>query len=285
MFICYNIVKGVFLCLNGSIDKLNSLIIYIEKNLNKELDYKTLAQILCVNEYTLHRIFYFVTNLSLSEYIRKRRLSIACNDLLNGEKVIDVALKYGYESATSFGRSFKKMMGFSPKGITNNKNNLKVLPVFDFANFNKSFEEIEYSIIKNITFNLYSISKTIYIENTSNGIASFWNTTLKSNDFPSNSIRYGIVEYNKITTTPNKVTYHIASTYKFPKSQNYTIKNKSFLKFTISSRNSKDISNYTKMIYACVIPYLNYNLDSIPDIEEYPEDENITNIYIPILTQ
>ena len=246
------------------------------------MNYKTLAQILCVNEYTLHRIFYFVTNLSLSEYIRKRRLSAACNDLLNGEKVIDVALKYNYESATSFGRSFKKMMGFSPKDIFNNKNNLKVLPIFDFTSFSKYFEEIEYSIVNNISFNLYSINKVISIENATNDIASFWNTILKSNSFPTTSKRYGIIEYNKITTTPNEVTYHIASTNKFPGSQSYTIKNKSFLKFTISSRSSTDISNFTKMIYACVISSLCYNLDNIPDIEEYTED-NKTNIYIPII--
>ena len=76
----------------GSIDKLNELIKYIEDNLDKELEYKTLANILCVNEYSLHRIFYFVTNMSLAEYIRKRRLTVACTDLLNGVKVIDVSV-------------------------------------------------------------------------------------------------------------------------------------------------------------------------------------------------
>ena len=237
---------------------------------------------MCVNEYSLHRIFYFVTNLSLAEYIRKRKLSAACNDLLNGTKVIDVSLKYGYESATSFGRSFKNMMGFSPKDIFKNQNNLKILPVFDFSKFNKSFEEVNYSIIKNMSFNLYSISKKIPMDIITQITTDFWNKTLNNKNFVFEDKTYGIVEYDKFTKSPSTVTYHIASTCYFKGSKNYKIENKSFLKFTIKSRKASDINSFTTMIYACVIPYLEYNLDTIPDIEEYI-GESTTNIYIPII--
>lgn len=265
----------------GSIDKLNELIKYIENNLDKDLDYSVLAKILCVNEYSLHRIFYFVTNMSLAEYIRKRRLTVACTDLLNGTKVIDIALKYGYESATSFGRAFKKMMGFSPKDIYKNKNKLKALPVFDFTKINKASEEINYSVVKNITFNLYSISKSMPIAIIPNVASPFWAEMLANKDFIFEDKRYGIVEYDKFTEGPKTATYHIASTCNFKGSKSYIIENKTFLKFSIDSRKANDISNFTNMIYTCVIPYLGYNLDTIPDVEEY-EGEITTNIYIPI---
>jgi len=265
----------------GSIDKLNELIKYIEDNLDKELEYKTLANILCVNEYSLHRIFYFVTNMSLAEYIRKRRLTVACTDLLNGLKVIDVSVKYGYESATSFGRAFKKMMGFSPKDILKNKDKLKALPVFDFTKISKASEEINYSIVKNITFNLYSISKSMPIDIIPDVASPFWDEMLANKDFTFKDKRYGIVEYDKFTEEPQMATYHIASTCNFKGSKSYIIENKTFLKFSIDSRDALDISSFTNMIYACVIPYLGYNLDTIPDIEEY-EGEITTNIYIPI---
>ena len=109
-------------------NRLKELVEYIEKNLTEEIEYKDLAKILAVNEYTLHRIFSFVTNITLAEYIRKRRLSMAAIDLLeNNEKVLDVAIKYQYDSGEAFARAFKKMMGFLPKDIHKNKDNIKYL--------------------------------------------------------------------------------------------------------------------------------------------------------------
>ena len=270
------------LCLSGSIDKLDNLIKYIEDNLDKDLEYKTLAKILCVNEYSLHRIFYFVSDMSLSEYIRKRRLTASCKDLLGGAKVLDVALKYGYESTTSFGRAFKKMMGFNPKDIFKNKDNLKAFPVFDFTKISKECKELNYSIVKNMSLNLYSISKTMPIEIIPQIASPFWDEMLARKDFVFGDKRYGIVEYDKFTEKPKKATYYIASTYNFKGSKPYVLENKTFLKFSIESRIAYDISNFTKMIYSCIIAYLGYNLDNVPDIEEYV-GEKTTNIYIPIL--
>lgn len=266
----------------GSIDKLNKLIEYIENNLDKEFEYKDLAKLLCVNEYSLHRIFYFVTNISLADYIRKRRLTVSCTDLLNGVKVIDVALKYGYDSATSFGRAFKKMMGFTPKDIFKNKGSLKAFPIFDFTEISKANEEINYSLIKNASFNLYCVSKSMPIDIIPQIASPFWDEMLANKDFIFKDKRYGIVEYDKLTENPKMATYYIASTCNFKGSKKYVIENKTFLKFSIESRKATDISSFTNMIYACIIPYLGYNLDTIPDIEEY-EGELTTNIYIPII--
>lgn len=70
-------------------ERFKNLIKYIEDNLCEEINYKKLSMILGVNEYTMHRIFVFVTNYTLADYIRKRRLSMATLDLLEGkEKII-----------------------------------------------------------------------------------------------------------------------------------------------------------------------------------------------------
>ena len=220
--------------------------------------------------------------MSLSEYIRKRRLTVACTDLLNKEKVLDIALKYGYESATSFGRAFKKMMGFSPKDIIKNKDNLTALPIFDFEKYNNTSEEINYSIVKNITFDLYSVSKTMPIKDIPQIASPFWDEMLANEEFISSDKTYGIVEYDKFTDEHKLATYHIASTQKFKGSKPYKIENKNFLKFSIESRKATDISSFTNMIYVCVIPYLGYNLDTVPDVEEYV-GKVTTNIYIPIV--
>ncbi len=73
----------------------------------------------------MHRIFLFVTNYTVAEYIRKRRLSMSALDLLEGkEKIIDIAIKYNYESSQAFSRAFKTMMGFLPSEINNHKNKI-----------------------------------------------------------------------------------------------------------------------------------------------------------------
>ena len=76
---------------------------YIEQNLTEEIDYKTLAQILGTNEQALQVIFTFITNTSLTDYIKKRRFSRAFEELRSTNiRVIDLAIKYHYSSETSF---------------------------------------------------------------------------------------------------------------------------------------------------------------------------------------
>ena len=113
--------------------ELNSITKYIDDNLEEEISYDELSKFLGVNTYTLHRLFSMIAGLSLSEYIRKRRLSSAGYDLYEGkEKIIDIAIKYRYESATSFSRAFYKFHGIKPSEVNKNTN-LKVFPriVFD----------------------------------------------------------------------------------------------------------------------------------------------------------
>ena len=74
---------------------LNNMIQYIEEHLTEKISYKELAKIVGVSEYSLQRIFTFLTNISLSEYIRKRRLSKAFEELKKSDiKIIDLAIKY-----------------------------------------------------------------------------------------------------------------------------------------------------------------------------------------------
>lgn len=91
--------------------ELNKMIEYIEENLDSNISYMKLSQILGVNEYTMHRLFSLLCNISLVEYIRKRRLSQAGYDLYYQKgKVMDIAFKYGYENATSFPELLKNFM-------------------------------------------------------------------------------------------------------------------------------------------------------------------------------
>ena len=92
--------------------RLNEAITYIEDNLDGTIDYAQAAQKACCSAYHFQRMFSYMAEVPLSEYIRNRRLSRAAVDLQNGgDKVINVAVKYGYDSPTAFTRAFQAFHG------------------------------------------------------------------------------------------------------------------------------------------------------------------------------
>ena len=90
--------------------KIGAAIDYIEDHLDKEISYDEAARIACCSLYYFQRIFSYVCGISLSEYIRRRKMTQAAFELQRTDsRVIDVALKYGYSSPTSFNRAFLLM--------------------------------------------------------------------------------------------------------------------------------------------------------------------------------
>jgi AraC family transcriptional regulator len=99
----------------GWLDGFNSAISYIEENLGGEISFDRAARLACCSTYHFQRMFSYIAGVSLSEYIRRRRLTLAAFALRKGgRKVIDVALEYGYDSPEAFSRAFKSLHGVSP---------------------------------------------------------------------------------------------------------------------------------------------------------------------------
>lgn len=104
---------------------MNQAMEYIENNLSNKIDYYLAAQFMNCSEWEFRRIFSFLAQIPLSEYIRRRRLTVAALDIQKGEKIIDIAQRYGYKSHAAFSRAFSHMHGIAPslardKGITLN---------------------------------------------------------------------------------------------------------------------------------------------------------------------
>lgn len=128
-------------------NSFNTAIDYIENNLDKEIEYKHIAQVACCSEFHFSRMFSSVAGISLSEYIRRRRLSKAAFDIQSGNtKVFDVALKYGYNSPDAFTRAFRKLHGVSPATVKNSIVELKTYPRLSFQITIKGVNEMEYHI-------------------------------------------------------------------------------------------------------------------------------------------
>ena len=100
---------------------------YIENNLLNELNPDDVASHICASGSNFGRIFGIVTGFSVAEYIRLRRLSMAGQELRDAKcKVIDVALKYGYDSPESFAKAFSRFHGITPSEAKNNDMSIKI---------------------------------------------------------------------------------------------------------------------------------------------------------------
>ena len=97
------------------LNHLSGAIDYIENNLCGTISYDAAAKIACCSTYNFQRIFSYMAEVPLSEYIRRRRMTQAAFELQSTDsKVLDIAFKYGYTSPTSFNRAFQAVHGISP---------------------------------------------------------------------------------------------------------------------------------------------------------------------------
>ena len=110
------------------IERLNQAVSYIEEHLAEEIRYEELGRTACCSAYHFQRMFGYMAGIPLSEYIRRRRMSLAAVDLMNGEKIIDVALKYGYSSPTAFNRAFQSVHGAAPSAVKKGDISVKSFP-------------------------------------------------------------------------------------------------------------------------------------------------------------
>ena len=95
---------------------------YLESKLDAEVDLQKFQQLSGYSYALFSRLFSILADMTLAEYLRNRRLSEAVTDLReSSEKVIDIALKYGYESADAFSAAFKKFHGATPSEVRNGK--------------------------------------------------------------------------------------------------------------------------------------------------------------------
>ena len=138
---------------NG-IEKMEEIIEYIESHLTSEIDYEQLASRMTLSVYEFRRIFAFIVGCPLSEYLRKRRLSLAACELITDSRISirQVSEKYGYSTSASFSKAFSEYHGFSP---TVCQREVPALSLFQRPKFEwtvQSTEPITFQIINDVDF-------------------------------------------------------------------------------------------------------------------------------------
>ena len=131
---------------------------WIER-LNDAIDYEQLGQIACCSSYHFQRMFTYMAGISLSEYIRRRKMSLAAVDLQGKSmKIIDVAGKYGYNSPTAFNRAFQSVHGIAPSAVKNGGVSVKSFPPI----LVKGVEEMNYRIETKDAFRIVGVSVPLH---------------------------------------------------------------------------------------------------------------------------
>ena len=140
--------------------QLNAAVEYIEANLCAEVDLDTAAGIACVTADSFIRFFSYMTGMTLKEYIRRRRLTLAAQDLQHSKTpIIDIAIKYGYDSAAAFSRAFAKQHGITPSVYRKNGGSLKVYSPASFHIVVKGAKEMDFRMIELADTVVYGVSR------------------------------------------------------------------------------------------------------------------------------
>lgn len=140
------------------LDRMNRSMDYIEANLRETIDYNEAAKLACCSTYHFQRMFSFITNVPLSEYIRRRRLTLAALELQNTNiKIIDLAFQFDYESPEAFSRAFSKLHGVTPSQARSMGVALKAYPRMSFHISIKGDSELNYRIEEKDAFEVFGL--------------------------------------------------------------------------------------------------------------------------------
>ncbi|MCC0650580.1 AraC family transcriptional regulator [Clostridioides sp. ZZV15-6598] len=279
------------------IERLNKAINYIEENITKEIEYEQLAKIACCSTYHFQRMFAYMADVPLSEYIRRRRMSLAAVELQNdSKKIIDVALKYGYSSPTAFNRAFKSIHGIAPSIIKKEETiNLKAFPPISFKITIKGAEEMNYRIEKKEAFRIVGVSQRLHTELEKNFeiVPKMWQQfaldgTIQKLLPMMNSQPEGVLGVSVCNDSEEwKYFISVASTEPTDdKLDEYTISPFTWAIFSGEGQCPQAIQELEKRIVTEWLPTSGYEYDNGPDIELYlnPDPQNSKfEVWIPVI--
>lgn len=276
------------------IERLNKSINYIEEHITEEISYDELAQIACCSTYHFQRMFTYIAGVSLSEYIRRRKMSLAAVDLQGGnEKIIDISLKYGYSSPTAFNRAFQSIHGVAPSVLRNEGVSIKSFPPITFKFTVKGVEELNYRIETKPAFRIvgksYPLNKEI--EQNFLEVPQMWqnavmNGTIEKITDIMNSQPQGVLGVS-VCNDNEEWKYYIAvsSTADIDTSlEEYIIPGCMWAIFS-GGGTGKSIQELEKRIVTEWLPTSGYEFTEGPDIEVYfnPDPNNTQyEVWIPI---
>jgi AraC family transcriptional regulator len=260
------------------IERLNSAVNYIEENIRETIDLAEVSKITCCSTYHFQRMFAYIADIPLSEYIRRRRMSLAAVDLQSGnEKVIDISLRYGYDSPTAFNRAFKSVHGIAPSQAKEEGILLKAFPPISFKITIKGDNEMNYRIERKEAFRIVGVSEALETEIEKNFaiVPKMWGTAATNGTIPRlaammEGMPIGLLGVSSCNEADNwKYYIAVASTQAIENDlEEYIVPSSTWAIFSGEGTN-QSIQELEKRIVTEWLPTSGYEYGNAPDIEVY----------------
>lgn len=277
------------------LDRLNESLKYIEDNLDGKINYEEAAKIACCSIYHFQRMFSYIAGVPLAEYIRNRRMTLAALDLQRGAKVIDVAMKYGYDSPTAFNRAFHKIHHISPSMAQKEGTFLKAFAPISFKITVHGVNEMEYSIVKKEKFTVVGAKVPLSrnIDENFRTVPEFWHDveeTGKIKEILSLADKKinGVFGLSACMDSMEQWEYYIGveSSRRIPQDMSeFIVEAGTWAVFKGQGPMPQSIQNVEKQIMTEWFPNSGYKYGNGPDIELYlnaDPSNSLFEVWVPI---
>lgn len=277
------------------IERLNHTIHYVEEHLSEEIEFETLAKIAGCSTYHFQRMFTYMAGFGISEYIRRRRMSLAAVDLQEKNcRILDIALKYGYSSPTAFNRAFQSIHGISPSLVKKKGTLVKSYPPISFKIIVKGVDEMNYRMEEKDSFRIVGISTPLHQELEKNFtiVPQMWQQASTDGTIPRlaalmNNQPMGLLGVSACGTE-DKWNYYIAVSTTAPTPEDleeYIVPASTWAVFSGTGTNLS-IQELEQRIITEWLPTSGYEYGNAPDIEVYlnPDPNNAQyEVWIPVV--
>jgi len=264
--------------------QLEQAITYLEDHLDDEISYDMAARIACCSTYYFGRMFSYVAGISLSEYVRRRRMTQAAFELQHSDlKILDIALKYGYSSPTAFNRAFQSVHGLSPTLARSPGRIMNAYPPLKFSVQVTGGDAMPYRIEEKAAIRIVGVRTrlTANMEENHQIAPSFWNRMWQGHELPqicglSNQPPHGILGVS-VYHNPDEIYYYIAAaTDKAVPDDMYEYEIPASTWVIIESDGpfQENIQSIFKRFFTEWLPFSGYTYAELPDIEIYPAGES-----------
>ncbi|MFC7685992.1 GyrI-like domain-containing protein [Ureibacillus sp. GCM10028918] len=284
------------------VDSIQKAIDYIEMHLlDSDLSVEQIAKASHSSAFHFQRTFSILTDSTIGDYIRRRRLTLAAQDLVNtNDKIIDIAYKYGYETPESFAKAFRKQHNLSPKEA---RKNLGPLQSYNRLVIKIKLEgaiPMNYKILEKEAFQIVGVKRTYNYKNGDNlrGIPQFWNdvhvdgTNDQLIDLNNGDVQgiLGVCVVNDNEKQTAQMDYWIAAAHKgnVPNGMNsYEIPASKWVIFEVHGAMPNAMQDTWKKIYSEWFPSNPYKPAGTAELEVYTNDnpsnaDYYSEIWIPI---
>lgn len=277
------------------IESLREAISYIEENITEDLTIDSIAARVYISPFYFQKGFAMLTGYTVGEYIRRRRLSLAGRDLIaTDERVIDIAMKYGYDSQDSFTKAFTRFHGVTPTAVRKGGGMIKSFAPLKNKLILEGGFTMDYKIEEKEAFEVIGLSKVFKNDTALNEIPGFWRSFMQGEK--SICGMYGICF--DVNMGVDSFEYMIADDHKpdAPVPEGYVkkvIPKHTWAVFACKGPMPYSIQDTNRKIYSEWLPNCRdyeiaagYNIEMYTDITKYPkgnqDEEYYSEIWIPV---